>query len=675
MSLAMRSISLVGFRGHSGMERAHLIHLHTQIGNLSVFSDLLQRMRVPGPRIWNYMRALRPAREGDRAELEATRYLTRWLVIGVLIGIVAGLGAVLFIRAIGFATDLFLGDLVGYHPPAPLGEGSPARTGMDRPWALPLVIALGGLLSGLIVYTLAPEAEGHGTDAAIEAIHHKGARLRARIPPIKLVASAITIGSGGSGGREGPAAQISSGFASLLAGWLKLSPRDRRIAVAAGMGAGIGAIFRAPLGGAVMAAELLNIHDLEVEALMPGLIASIVGYSIFGLFEGWEPIFGAQPNLGFEHPGTLIYCALLGIICGLIGLLYARSFYGCEALFHKLPIPRMIRPALGGLLVGLLGLKVEGAIHTGYGWVQIGMSPEVLTLPLWLVLILPLAKILATSLSIGSGGSGGIFGPGMVIGGMTGAAFWRLAEGHLPQVPASPAPFVIVGMIAMFGGIAHAPLAMMLMVAEITGNLSLLAPAMIAIALSTALVGDHTIYTSQLPGRVDSPTHRIRMSFPLLSSLSVRDAFRPGPGPAGVPEGPPLAIGMPLDAALDELAEYGVSEAPVLENGRAVGMVTVKDVMTAYRSSLESGLRKSTALPSNTVLIDLVLTHASPLVGHPLASRRLPDGTLVVAIARHGETIVPRGDTILLAGDHISVLTSPDHAAQTRMYLRGSKKD
>jgi CIC family chloride channel protein len=441
------------------------------------------------------------------------------------------------------------------------------------------------------------------------------------------------------------------------------------------MGAGIGAIFRAPLGGAVMAAEILYIHDLEVEALMPGLIASIVGYSIFGLFEGWEPIFGAQPNLGFEHPGTLIYYALLGIICGLIGLLYARSFYGCEALFHKLPIPRMIRPALGGLLVGLLGLKVEGAIHTGYGWVQIGMSPEVLTLPLWLVLILPLAKILATSLSIGSGGSGGIFGPGMVIGGMTGAAFWRLAEGHLPQVPASPAPFVIVGMIAMFGGIAHAPLAMMLMVAEMTGNLSLLAPTMIAIALSTALIGDHTIYTSQLPGRVDSPTHRIRMSFPLLSSLSVRDAFRPGPGPAGVPEGPPLAIGMPLDAALDELAEYGVSEAPVLENGRAVGMVTVKDVMTAYRSSLESGLRKSTALPSNTVLIDLVLTHASPLVGHPLASRRLPDGTLVVAIARHGETIVPRGDTVLLAGDHISVLTSPDHAAQTRMYLRGSKKD
>jgi CIC family chloride channel protein len=153
------------------------------------------------------------------------------------------------------------------------------------------------------------------------------------------------------------------------------------------------------------------------------------------------------------------------------------------------------------------------------------MSNELLTLPLWIVLMLPFAKILATSLSIGSGGSGGIFGPGMVIGGMLGASFWRIGHGFLPQLPASPAPFVIVGMMALFGGIAHAPLAVMLMVAEMTGNLSLLAPAMVAIALSTMLVGDNTIYTSQLPNRASSPAHRVRFSFPLLSSLLVTDAM------------------------------------------------------------------------------------------------------------------------------------------------------
>src|SRR5581483_11348138 len=211
---------------------------------------------------------------------EGSRYLAKWLLIGGAIGIVAGLGAIVFYTAIDLVTNFMLGDLVGYLPPAPLGEGAPTISGMARPLILPLVVALGGLISGLIVFSFAPEAEGHGTDAAIAAIHHHRGAIRARIPPIKLLASAITIGSGGSGGREGPTAQISAGFGSLLGQWLKLDVQDRRIAVAAGMGAGIGSIFRAPLGGALMAAEILYLHDLEVEAIVPSLIASIVGYTI-----------------------------------------------------------------------------------------------------------------------------------------------------------------------------------------------------------------------------------------------------------------------------------------------------------------------------------------------------------------------------------------------------------
>src|SRR5262249_17881680 len=152
------------------------------------------------------------------------------------------------------------------------------------------------------------------------------------------------------------------------------------------------------------------------------------------------------------------------------------------------PMPRWIKPAIGGLLVGMLGLILPGALHTGYGWVQIAMGKGVLDLPLWVVLLLPLAKIIATSLSIGSGGSGGIFGPGMVIGGLLGASVWRLIHLIFPGMPLEPAPFVIIGMMSLFGGIAHAPLAVMLMVAEMTGNLSLLAPAMVAVAISTAVV-------------------------------------------------------------------------------------------------------------------------------------------------------------------------------------------
>lgn len=602
-------------------------------------------------------------------------------MLGTAIGLIAGLGAVVFMRAIGLATELFLGSLAAYIPPGPLGEGAAPVQKIGRPWLLPLVTALGGLLSGIIVFSLAPEAEGHGTDAAIAAIHHNAGRLRARVAPVKLVASAITIGSGGSGGREGPAAQISATFGSVLATWLGLSAQDRRIAVAAGMGAGIGAIFRAPLGGAVMAAEILYLHDLEVEALIPALIASIVGYSVFGLFEGWEPIFGAQPGLGFENPVTLVSYALLGIVCGLVGLLYAKSFYGIEAIFRRTPLPRWVRPALGGLLVGLLGLVVAGAIHTGYGWVQIAMSPDLLALPLWLVLALPFAKILATSLSIGSGGSGGIFGPGMVIGAFVGAAFWRVGHGVLPALPASPAPFVIVGMIALFGGIAHAPLAMMLMVGEMTGNLSLLAPAMIAVALSTALVGDATIYRSQLPDRGSAPAHRVRLSFPLLSSLRVRDAMvafhgRPAPeGANGAENGLALAPDEGLDDALEQLSAAEISSAPVVAAGKTIGELKTRDIVTAYKAALSRGVRRSQRLGPESELLEARLDDESPLTGRMLREIVFPADALVVSILRDGETIFPKGTTLLAAGDRVLLLTDRRGEDAVKRFLEQQTRD
>ena len=362
-------------------------------------------------------------------------------------------------------------------------------------------MGLGGLISGFIVFRFAPEAEGHGTDAAIGAYHHGPRRIRARIPLVKIVASAITIGSGGSGGREGPTAQISAGFGSFLARLLDLDARDARIAVAVGIGSGIGAIFRAPLGGAVLGAEILYRDDVESEALVPSFIASIVGYSIFGSVVGFTPIFGQQSQATFTQPAQLLYYAVLGIAAGLVGLLYVETFYGLTRWFRRWPLPRSIRPAIAGVAVGTMGMFLPGAMGTGYGWLQSGFSASILGLPLWVVLILPFAKILATSLSIGSGGSGGIFGPGMVIGGLLGAGLWRLLEPVAPGLPADPTPFTIVAMMALFGSIAHAPLAVMLMVAEMTGNLSMLAPAMVAVGLATFVVGDHTIYENQVRDR------------------------------------------------------------------------------------------------------------------------------------------------------------------------------
>ncbi|MGH2496859.1 MAG: chloride channel protein [Ktedonobacteraceae bacterium] len=516
---------------------------------------------------------------------ESPRYLVKWLFLSSLIGVVAGLGAIAFFASIHLATDLLLGHLVGYLPPSPAGEGHTAVMPLwaaARPWLLPLVTAAGGLISGIIIFNFAPEAEGHGTDAAISAFH-QGKSIRARIPLIKLVASAITIGSGGSAGREGPAAQISAGFGSLLGDLLHLDVQDRRIALATGIGAGIGAIFRAPLGGAVLAAEILYLHDLEVETIIPALIASIIGYSVFGIWAGWHPIFATSSSLAFTSPPQLLFYIVIGLLCGLVGLLYAKGFYGITHIFHRIQLPNWLKPAIGGLLVGLIGLLLPEALGMGYGWVQVSMGPGLLSLPVWVVLLLPFAKIVTTGLSIGSGGSGGIFGPGMVIGGMLGATVWRVCFAFLPGVPSDPTPFVIVGMMALFGGIAHAPLAVMLMVAEMTGNLSLLAPAMIAVGISSILVGNSTIYTSQVDTRADSPAHRLEFAFPLLSTLTVRLAMKP-----------PRFIFSPAQSVADaervlNEQKAGISGAPVInDGGQLLGTLTRADIQRVPLAERES---------------------------------------------------------------------------------------
>lgn len=663
---------------------------------------------------------------------ESPRYLLKWVLISTLIGLVAGLGAIAFYAAIHFATEFFLGRLVGYLPPGPAGEGGGNAVPLwsaARPWLLPLITAGGGLLSGIIVFNLAPEAEGHGTDAAIKAFH-EGTTIRARIPLVKLVASAITIGTGGSAGREGPAAQISAGFGSLLAEALKLNQQDRRIALATGIGAGIGAIFRAPLGGAILAAEILYKRDLEVEAIIPALISSIVGYSVFGAWSGWNPLFATPDNLAFTSPPQLLYYIVLGGLCGLVGVLYARGFYGITDRFHHFSLPDWLKPAIGGLLVGAIGLLIPQAIGMGYGWVQIVMGNGILGIPLWIILLLPFVKILTTGLSIGSGGSGGIFGPGMVIGGMLGAALWRLCYQHLPGLPASPTPFVIVGMMALFGGIAHAPLAVMLMVAEMTGNLSMLAPAMLAVGISSMLVGDNTIYTSQLATRADSPAHRLQLSFPLLATLAARQAMRPlaqrilpvstlaeahqalvqsnepySPvvDPAGTFQGSitlnaieqlpsevwasqtvatvmqrdGLAIEAddPLDDALERLTTSRVNWAPVIDmetsadTRRVLGIISTTDIVRAYRQTLAKDSRRMRSLVEGTVMLEVRIHPEMPLAGKTLRDAHLPNESLVVSIRREDELVFPRGSTTILAGDLVTFLVSPSGEERLQAYL------
>ena len=215
------------------------------------------------------------------------RNVWRWFAYGSLIGVVAGVGAIIFNLLCQAGLHFFLDTMAGFRPTEPPGEvGLWVPTGTPlRLWMLPLVPALGGLLAGLLVYWLAPEASGHGTDAAIDAFHRKRGLMRGRVPFVKTIASALTIGSGGSGGREGPIAQIGASFGSFLAQKLKLSERDRRILLAAGVGAGVGSIFRAPLAGALFAAEILYSEpEFESEVIIPAAISTIVAYCVFSFY-------------------------------------------------------------------------------------------------------------------------------------------------------------------------------------------------------------------------------------------------------------------------------------------------------------------------------------------------------------------------------------------------------
>jgi CIC family chloride channel protein len=371
----------------------------------------------------------------------------------------------------------------------------------------------------------------------------------------------------------------------------------------------------------------------------------------------------------------------------------------------------------------------------GYGWVQVSMGPGLLSIPLWVILLIPFAKILTTGLSIGSGGSGGIFGPGMVIGGMVGAIIWRISYHVLPGVPDSPAPFVIVGMMALFGGIAHAPLAVMLMVAEMTGNLSMLAPAMIAVGIASILVGDATIYTSQVSSRADSPAHRLQLSFPLLSTLSVGQAMTVPPlhfsplqtvaeaeqmlasrhvggacvlDPHGNLQGvltladiervPPeqragrhveeamnreVLVVQPedtLDVALEQLTSHRIGWMPVVEvetatgSKRPVGRISAQEIMRAYRETLAKGSRRMRGLVEGTVMVEALIEEGMPLCGRPLREANLPPESLVVSIRRHNALLFPRGGTIIEAGDMVTFLVNPRGEGRLQHYLAEREK-
>ena len=427
----------------------------------------------------------------------------------VILGVIGALGARLFNFLVNITQKYTLQLWGGYNPPQPINETN---------------VIVGGLISGFLVYTWAPEAEGHGTDTVVKAFHQQEGRIRKRVTPIKILASAITIGTGGSAGKEGPTALFSAGLGSIYASLTKKPDNYRRTIILIGMAAGLSAIFRSPIGTAIFAIEVLyNEMEFEASALLYTMLASIIAYAINGVFVGWKPLFQIPSNLGITKFSDYSLYALLGIASGVIGTIIPVVFYGMRDIFHKIPVKPHFKPAIGAAGVGLIALAYPQVLGGGYGWIEKAINGD---LVVSLMLILTFMKLVAFALTVSSGGSGGVFAPTLFVGAMLGGFFAVVL--HQP-----PAAFAVVGMAAVFGSAARVPIATLLMVTEMTGGYKLLVPAALSVILAF-LIQDllsmklkyKSLYEAQVKTIADSPAHVIGHLRTVVKLLSEKNSFK-----------------------------------------------------------------------------------------------------------------------------------------------------
>lgn len=538
--------------------------------------------------------------------------LARWVAIAVPIGVVAGLGSALFYYMLELSSTFFLTQLGGITLP---NEGvlhpTAWASSFPRILIVPALMALGGLIVGFIISRLAPEVAGHGTDATIRAFHRKAGKVRYRVPLLKTLASAITLGTGGSGGREGPTSQIGGGFGSLWADVFGLNDRERRVALATGMGAGIGAIFRAPLGGAIYAAEILYTGDFEPDVFVPAIIASVVAYSVYSSIFQFHTLF-ATPDLSSYafDPRRLPLYALLGIICGGAGILFTKMYQRTDAWFSTRRWPVFLRPTVGAAIAGAIFLGAYilvpqqdhfaalSSLSVGYGFVQTilgdlssgGTGAIAFTFTLLSVLLIAVfVRMVMTSFVVGSGGSAGLFGTSVVVGSLLGAMVGGTAHDLLPSLVPLPvvAVFSIVGMMSFFGGISKAPLGVLIMVVEMVASYSVLPAAMLAIFTAYVVTGRNHIYSEQLPTRIHSPAHLEEYRNFFLSETPIADVARQ--------ESETVPPSMNVRSALEIAVTHGRAILSVDDGVEWVGAVRLNDLLDVPMD------RRST-----TLLVDLV---------------------------------------------------------------------
>jgi CIC family chloride channel protein len=628
------------------------------------------------------------------------------VVMALLVGVGAGLGAVGFRYLISAFTWL----ATGYQQFGQQGRVASLHLPWLGIWFLLLIPVVGGLIYGPLIQRFAREARGHGVPEVMLAVAENGGRIRPQVTIVKAVASAVCIGTGGSVGREGPIVQIGSAFASTLGQLVRMSETRLRIIVACGAAAGISATFNAPITGLFFGFEII-LREFSLDAILATALSAVTADLVSRAFFGSAPFFVQMPHdLIVGHPATYLLIAVLGVAAGLIGFGFKTVLYKFEDVLDTLwkGRPEWARPAAGGVALGALLLVLPQMYGVGYPVMDQMVAGNVV---LWLLVILMLGKVVATSLTLSIGGSGGIFGPSLFTGAAAGMAFGVIAQHLFGPVVGSPAIFAVVAMGGVFGSAAQAPLTAIASVLEMTGNYSLALPVMLAVAIAAAVskrLSYGSIYTTKLLRRgidIERPKPAS-----VLQTLTVADVMLPpfqGSGDAGIVlheqggvSAAPVSREMlaelvgvvtvarqpqalladeTLEQALRQLTLYGGDGLPVLSSDREhlIGWITRRSVLQAISGRLSSSIRdvERGALaaesgaddadsrlhtPSNPLhgyqIVEITISRESPALGRRLGELPWPPGYLVVAVTERREIGAPQRDSELRVGERVILL-------------------
>lgn len=511
------------------------------------------------------------------------RGFAKWIALSALLGVLGGLAAVVFYHLVELAKRSVFVRVAGTDQGGIMADATPAL--------IMIVPALGGLAVGLLIKFAKAERDGLGTDAIIRSFHRSKGRVRKRVASVTAAASTITIGTGGSGGQEGPVSQIGAGIGSTLAAALGFSDRDRRMFLMAGGSAGIAALFGSPLGAALFLPEAMyRREEFEGDAIIPCVVASTVAYSTFGAIVGHHHPIGVPAavldRLQFGGLDEILVYVVLGILCAAVGGLYVASLRVVDRLFNLLTfLPRWLHPAVGGLTVGViavwLGTRVEGhgVAFGGYTLIEAAMTS---TLAITTLGLLVATKTIATAVTIGSGGAGGTFAPALSIGAVLGAFVGVTAAKLLPGLELEPAAFALVGMGGFFAGMGKVPIAAVVMVSEMTGNYELLAPLMIVSVVHMSLATRWSMYPSQVAAPLDSPAHAGEYIVDVLQSLHVRDVLDETDEPTLIDQSTTLRLAMRIVANSRDTHFPVVQRSDEHPYGELVGIFSLSDLRRIF---------------------------------------------------------------------------------------------